>query len=117
MKKREPVSISFCEKCGTKVSSRNELCSNCGVLPYQDDRVFRVEHNIPDELHYDDWSDELYQKFDEWCETTLDILYCKDCGKEMEEVKKYDDDFVNEDTGEVITTNDHPCNPDSPIFE
>ena len=35
----------------------------------------------------------------------------------MEEVTKYDDDYVNEENGEVVTTNNHPCNPDSPSFE
>ena len=25
--------------------------------------------------------------------------------------------FINENTGEVISENNHPCNPNSPIFE
>lgn len=117
MKKREPVSISYCEKCGSKVSSRDEVCSNCGTLPYQDDRNFQRENSIPDDLFLDDWSEEIKEKFDVWVESETEVNYCKDCGKGMDEVSKYDDDFVNEDTGEVITTNDHPCNPNSPIFE
>ena len=117
MKKRTPISISLCEKCGSKVSSRDELCSNCGVLPHQDDRGFRLENNVPIELHYDDWSHELHKKFDDWLTEGTEVIFCKDCGKRMEEVTKYDDDYVNEENGEVVTTNNHPCNPDSPSFE
>jgi hypothetical protein len=46
------------------------------------------------------------------------VNYCKDCGKSVEEVRKFDfNDIVNEDTGEVTSENNHPCNPNSPIFE
>lgn len=117
MEKRTPISISFCEKCGSKVSSRDEVCSNCGVLPYQDDRRFKSENNIPDDSYIEDWSDEITEKFDLWVDVDTKVNFCKDCGKKMDEVIKYDDDFVNEDTGEVVTTNNHPCNPNSPIFE
>lgn len=117
MKNRESVSLSYCEKCGSKVSSRDEVCSSCGTLPFQDDREFKSEHNIPDDSYIEDWSDEITDKFDLWVEVGTNVNYCKDCGKKMEEVIKYDDHFVNEDSGEVITTNNHPCNPDSPIFE
>jgi len=118
MEKRTPISISFCEKCGSKVSSRDEVCSNCGVLPYQDDREFEKENEVPEGLYFENWSGEQLKKYDDWFDNFSDnIQFCKDCGKRMEEVKKYDDDFINEDTGEVVTTNNHPCNSDSPIFE
>jgi hypothetical protein len=117
MKIRESISISYCEKCGSKVSGRDEVCSNCGTLPYQDDRNFKNENNIPDDVYIDDWSDEINEKFDRWIEVDTEVKFCKDCGKRMEEVRKYDDDYVNEESGEVITTNNHPCNPNSPIFE
>ena len=118
MEERVSITLSFCEKCGSKVSSRNEVCSKCGTFPYQDDRNFRTESNIPDELHYDDWSDELYKKFDEWLESSNVVNYCKDCGMSVEEVEKFDFNvIVDENTGEVISENNHPCNPNSPIFE
>ncbi len=117
MKNRESVSLSYCEKCGSKVSSRDVVCSKCGTLPFQDDRRFKSENNISDDSYIEDWSDEILEKFDLWVEKDTKVNFCKDCGKKMVEVVKYDDDFVNEDTGEVVTTNNHPCNPDSPIFE
>ena len=118
MEKRGSVSLSFCEKCGSKVSSRDELCSNCGVLPYQDDRSFFIEYNVPNGLHYDNWSEELHEKFEDWCDNETNPRFCKDCGMDLNEVKKYDDDgYLDEETGEVIITNNHPCNFDSPIFE
>jgi len=46
----------------------------------------------------------------------FNISYCKDCGVKMEEVEKYDDDVINEENGEVITTNNHPCNTNSPLY-
>ena len=116
MEERVSITLSFCEKCGSKVSSRNEVCSNCGTLPYQEDRKFFDENNYPIN-EVGEWSDELNQKFDEWVEQGTTINFCKDCGKDIKEILKYDDDFINEETGEVITTNNHPCNPDSPMFE
>jgi len=123
MRERDPISISYCEKCGTKVSSRDELCSKCGTLPFQDDRYYSDE--IKDELYpnidylneeqskkYEEW---YLEKFDEWYETNQ-RNYCKDCGKRMEDLIEYNDDYVNEVTGEVVTTNDHPCNPNPPIY-
>lgn len=118
MKKREPVSISFCEKCGSKVSSRDEVCSNCGSLPYQNDKEFDSEFELPSGVHPNDWSEELFQKYSEWLETSHEVNFCKDCGMSVEEVQKFDfNDVVNEDTGEVTSENNHPCNPNSPIFE
>ncbi len=117
MKNRESVSLSNCEKCGSNVSSRDEVCSNCGVLPYQDDRVFKSENNIPDDSYIDDWSDEIMEKFDFWVEIDTKVNFCKDCGMDLNEVSKYDGESEIDDWGHVITPNNHPCNPDSPIFE
>jgi ribosomal protein L37E len=117
MGKRESITLSFCEKCGEKVFSRDKSCSGCGTLPYQEDRDFRNENNIPLESFFDDWSEELMEKLNFWCDIETEIHYCKDCGKPKEEISKYDDDYVDEETGEVITNNTHPCNPNSPLFE
>ena len=118
MEKRTPISISFCEKCGTKVSIRDEVCSNCGVLPYQDDRYFSLENEVPENTSFDDRSDELKQKCDDWCGNELITKYCKDCGMELSEVRKYDgEDVIDMESGHVDTPNTHPCNPNSPIFE
>jgi hypothetical protein len=117
MEERVSITLSFCEKCGSKVSSRNEVCSKCGTLPYQDDRKFFDENNYPIE-DVGEWSDELNQKFDDWVEKGTTINFCKDCGMSVEEVEKFNfNDIVDENTGEVITENNHPCNPNSPIFE
>lgn len=117
MKNRESVSLSYCEKCGSKVSSRDEVCSSCGVLPYQDDRVFKSEHNIPEDSYIENWSEELQKKCFDWVDTEPIPKYCKDCGMELSEVSKYDGESEIDDWGHVITPNNHPCNPDSPIFE
>jgi len=118
MEKRTPISISFCEKCGSKVSSRDEVCSNCGTIPYQDDRYFVLENEVPPNTNFDDWSDELKQKCDDWCGTEPVVNYCKDCGMEVSEVRKYDgEDVIDMESGHVDTPNTHPCNPNSPIFE
>ena len=118
MKKREPVSISYCEKCGSKVSSRDVNCSNCGTLPFQDDRKFELEFEVPIGVHPNDWSDELFKKYSDWLNNFYEINYCKDCGMSVEEVRKFDfNDIVDENTGEVTSENNHPCNPNSPIFE
>jgi hypothetical protein len=115
MEERVPVTLSFCEKCGSKVSSRNEVCSNCGTLPYQDDREFFDENEYPIG-QVGEWSDDLNQKFDEWLEERTEINFCKDCGNKLEELNKLEEYVVNEETGEVITTKKHPCNNDSPLF-
>ena len=117
MKKRTPISISFCEKCGSKVSSRDEVCSNCGTLPYQDDRNFKNENDIPFDSYIDDWSKEVLDKLDVWVEDKTKVNFCKDCGMELSEVSKYDGESEIDDWGHVITPNNHPCNPNSPIFE
>jgi hypothetical protein len=118
MEKREPISISFCEKCGSKVNSRDEVCFKCGTLPHQDDRRFFDEF---DEKIYPinedgEWSELLSQKFDDWIEHSTKVNFCKDCGKKIEDIQEYDNDIINMETGEVITTNDHLCNPNSPIY-
>jgi len=115
MEERVSITLSFCEKCGSKVSSRNEVCSNCGTLPYQEDRKFFDENNYPIN-EVGEWSDELNQKFDDWVEHGTTINFCKDCGKKLEDLVEYDNHIINEETGEVITTNNHPCNNDSPLF-
>lgn len=118
MKKREPVSISFCERCGSKVSSRDEVCSNCGSLPYQNDKELVEEFEVPSGVDSDEWSEETIKKYSEWIKSFRIRNYCKDCGMSVEEVQKFDfNDEVDENTGEVISENNHPCNPDSPIFE
>jgi hypothetical protein len=117
MKKREPVSISFCEKCGNKVSSRDEVCSSCRTLPIQDDRRFKSENNIPEDSYIENWSEELQKKCFDWVDTEPIPKYCKDCGMDLNEVSKYDGESEIDDWGHVITPNNHPCNPNSPIFE
>lgn len=118
MKNRESVSLSYCEKCGSKVSSRDEVCSNCGSLPYQNDKEFDKEFELPSGVESDEWSEEFIKKYYEWIESSHEVNFCKDCGMSVEEVQKFDfNDVVNENTGEVTSENNHPCNPDSPIFE
>jgi hypothetical protein len=35
-----------------------------------------------------------------------------------EPIERFNEKYiVDENTGEVITENNHPCNPDSPMFE
>lgn len=96
---RLDVSLSYCENCGSKVTSRDNKCS-CGFLPIQDD------------IGFDEWKTDEEGLIKE----PFNISYCKDCGVKMEEVEKYDDDVINEENGEVITTNNHPCNTNSPLY-
>jgi hypothetical protein len=115
MEERVSITLSFCEKCGSKVSSRNEVCSNCKTLPYQFDRSFFDEGEFSTK-EVGEWGKEINQKFDDWVEQGFEINYCKDCGKKLEDLVEYNNDYVSEETGEVITTNNHPCNNDSPLF-
>ena len=117
MRERVSITLSFCEKCGGKVSSRVEVCSNCGTLPYQEDRNFKKENDIPFDSYIDDWSKEVLDKLDVWVEDKTKVNFCKDCGMELGEVSKYDGESEIDDWGHVITPNNHPCNPDSPVFE
>lgn len=118
MNNRESVSLSYCEKCGSKVSSRDEVCSNCGVLPYQDDRYFYLENQVPENTYLEDWSEELQQKCMDWVDKEPIPVYCKDCGMDLIEVRKYDEEpIIDMESGHVDFPNSHPCNPESPIFE
>ena len=117
MKKRESITLSFCEKCGEKVFSRGKSCSGCGTLPFQWDRNFYDEFEISESEFYEKLGEENWVEYEDWIEKSLQWNYCKDCGKPKEEISKYDDDYVDEETGEVITNNTHPCNPNSPLFE
>jgi hypothetical protein len=76
-----------------------------------------LENEVPPNTNFDDWSDELKQKCDDWCGTEPVSKYCKDCGMDLKEVSTYDGESEIDDWGHVITPNNHPCNPDSPIFE
>jgi len=42
--------------------------------------------------------------------------YCKDCGKDYEEISDLKEDIVNEKTGEVTTEIPHFCNLNSPFY-
>jgi predicted amidophosphoribosyltransferase len=53
MEKRESITLLFCEKCGEKVSSRDESCSGCGTLPFQWDRNFYDEFEISESEFYE----------------------------------------------------------------
>jgi hypothetical protein len=118
MNNRESVSLSYCEKCGSKVSSRDEVCSSCGSLPYQYDKKVDLDFELPSDVHPDNWSEELLHKYSKWLELSHEVNFCKDCGMSVDEVQKFDfNDVIDENTGEVTSDNNHPCNPDSPIFE
>jgi len=80
---RLDVSLSYCENCGSKVTSRDNKCS-CSFLPIQDD------------IGFDEWKTDEEGLIKE----PFNISYCKDCGVKMEEVEKYDDDVINEENGD-----------------
>ena len=92
---RKDESLSYCENCGNKVYSRDTKCS-CGYLPLQEDNKLL---EIQNELIY-----------------PFEKNYCKDCGKDYEEISDLKEDVVNEKTGEVTTEIPHFCNLNSPFY-
>lgn len=82
-------SLSCCENCGEEVFSRNIKCF-CGHLPILSDNEDGVE--------------------------SLEIKYCKDCGKRMSDLIEFKQDVVNMETGEVTTEYPHICNLNSPYY-
>ena len=87
--------LSFCENCGMKVYSRDHNCKS-GYLPLQEDNsLLEINSNFIYPFEKD---------------------FCKDCGKKTKEISDFEEDIVNEETGEVTTEFPHFCNLKSPFY-
>ena len=73
MEKRKSITLSFCEKCGEKVFSRDETCSRCGTLPYQWDRNFFEEFDVSQPELIKKLGEENWEEYEEWIEKSLQI--------------------------------------------
>jgi|TARA_B110000977_G_C11020047_1_gene470914 hypothetical protein len=92
---RPHESLSFCENCGNKVSCRDENCI-CGFLPLlTDNSLIDIGESFVD---------------------SFEKSFCKDCGKDTNEISDMEIDVVNEKTGEVITEFPHFCNLKSTYY-
>jgi hypothetical protein len=78
-----------------KVFSRDNNCK-CGYLPLQEDNsLLEINSNFTYPFEKD---------------------FCKDCGKKIKEISDFEEDIVNEETGEVTTEFPHFCNLKSPFY-
>ncbi len=113
MDDRKPVSLSFCETCGTKVFSRDELCSVCKKLPLCDDRynLFVTDKNFDT----NEWNEELITEYQKWLFETSP-KFCKDCGMNLDDIETTDVIDVDKRSGDLIYGDNHHCNPHSPLY-
>ncbi len=84
-------------------------------FPLCDDRynVFRSDKD----LDTSEWNEDFLIEYMNWLEETSP-KFCKDCGIFLDDIVETDDVIaVDKDSGDLIYGDNHPCNPDSPLYD